>query len=141
MKFSSPKKGSRNVDATAKCTSFLGHLGLISGVFQELEVDKLIDEKLPKKRDHKVSHSIGILAMVINGLGFMGQCLYLFPSFFKNISTERLLGEDVTREDLNQYAVGEILDRVSEYDPTKLFMDYRSSCNESPTDFLSPFTH
>ncbi len=61
--------------------------------------------------------------MVINGLGFVGQRLYLFPDFFKNISTERLFGEGVTREDLNQYAIGETLDRIYEYGPTKLFMD------------------
>ena len=123
MKSSSHKYGSRNVDATVKRTNFLGHLDFIAGVFQELEVDKLIDEKLPKKRDHKVPHSICILAMVINGLGFVGQRLYLFPDFFKNISTERLFGEGITREDLNQYVIGEPLDRIYEYGPTKLFMD------------------
>jgi transposase len=102
MKLSRPKNDSRTIDATVRRSSFLGHLGLIAGVFQELEVDKVIDEKLPKKRDHKVPHSICILAMVINCPGFVGQRLYLFPDFFKNISTERLFGEGVTREDLNQ---------------------------------------
>jgi transposase len=47
----------------------------------------------------------------------------LFPDFFKNISVERLFGEGVTREDLNQYAIGETLDRIYEYGSTKLFMD------------------
>jgi len=42
------KNNSRRVESSIKRTSFLGHLGLIAGVFQELEVDKLIDEKLPK---------------------------------------------------------------------------------------------
>lgn len=105
MKLGNPINGSRNVDSTVKRTSFLGHLGLVAGVFLELEIDKVIDEKLPKKRDHKVPHSICILAMVINGLGFVGQRLYLFLDFFKNISTERLFGEGITREDLNQYAI------------------------------------
>ena len=123
MKFDSPKNGSRKIDAAVKRTSFIGHLGLIAGLFWELGIDKLIDEKLPKKRDHKVPHSICILAMVINGLGFVGQRLYLFPEFFENISVERLFGKSVTREDLNQYAIGETLDRISEYGSTKLFMD------------------
>ena len=123
MKLSSPKNDSINVDEAVKRTSFVGHLGLIAGLFRELEIDKLIDEKLPKKRDHKIPHSICVLAMVINGLGFVGQRLYLFPDFFKNISVERLFGEGVTREDLNQYAIGETLDRIYEYGSTKLFMD------------------
>ena len=123
MKSSAPKNGSRKIDAAVKRTSFVGHLGLIAGLFRELGIDKLIDEKLPKKRNYKVPHSICILAMVINGLGFVGQRLYLFPEFFENISVERLFGKNVTREDLNQYAIGETLDRIYEYGSTKLFMD------------------
>jgi transposase len=37
------------VESSSKVTKIVGHLGLIAGVFRELEVDKLIDEKLPKK--------------------------------------------------------------------------------------------
>jgi len=123
MKSSAPKNGSRKIDAAVKRTSFIGHLGLITGLIRELGIDKLIDEKLPKKRNHKVSHSICILAMVVNGLGFVGQRLYLFPEFFENISVERLFEKNVTREDLNQYAIGETLDRIYDYGSTKLFMD------------------
>jgi transposase len=119
-----PEKNSiRRVESTLKRTRFLGHLGLIAGVFRELEVDKLIDEKLPKERNHNVPHSVCILAMVLNGLGFIGQRLYLFPDFFKNISTERLFGAGITKENLNQYAIGETLDRIVKYGSTKLFME------------------
>ncbi len=41
---------SRRIESSLKHTRFLGHLGLIVGAFRELEVDKLIDEKLPKER-------------------------------------------------------------------------------------------
>ena len=117
------KNISRRVESSLKRTKFLGHLGIIAGVFRELEVDKLIDEKLPKKRNHNVPHSVCILAMVLNGLGFVGQRLYLFPDFFKNISTERLFGDGITKEDLNQYAIGETLDRIVKYGTTKLFTE------------------
>jgi transposase len=117
------KNINRRVESSLKRTRFIGHLGLIVGVFRELEIDKLIDEKLPKERDHTVPHSVCILAMVLNGLGFVGQRLYLFPDYFKSISTERLFGEGVTREDLNQYVIGETLDRIVKYGPTKLFTE------------------
>jgi len=117
------KNSCGRVEPSSKFTKFVGHLGLIAGVFRELEVDKLIDEKLPKKRDHNIPHSVCVLAMILNGLGFVGQRLYLFPDFFKNISTERLLGEGVKKEDLNQYAIGETLDRIVKYGPTKLFTE------------------
>jgi transposase len=111
------------VESSSKFTKIVDHLGLIVGVFRELEVDKLIDEKLPKKRDHNIPHSVCVLAMILNGLGFVGQRLYLFPDFFKNISTERLLGEGIKKEDINQYAIGETLDRIVKYGPTKLFTE------------------
>ena len=91
------ENSSGRVESSSKVTKIVGHLGLIAGVFRELEVDKLIDEKLPKERDHNIPHSVCILAMILNGLGFIGQRLYLFPDFFKNISTERLFGEGVTK--------------------------------------------
>jgi len=61
--------------------------------------------------------------MILNGPGFVDQRLYPFPDFFKNISTERLFGEGVTKEDLNQYVIGETLDRIVKYGPTKLFTE------------------
>ena len=117
------KNSNRRVESSLKRTRFIGHLGLVVGVFKELKIDKLIDEKLPKSRDHTVPHSVCILAMILNGLGFVDQRLYLFPDFFKNISTERLFGEGVTKEDLNQYVIGETLDRIVKYGPTKLFTE------------------
>ena len=59
------KNSSRRVESSLKRTRFIGHLGLMVGVFRELEVDKLIDEKLPKERDHNIPHSVCILAMVL----------------------------------------------------------------------------
>ena len=118
-----PKNNNRNADAIIKRTTFLGHLGIIVGLFRELEVDKLIDEKFPKSRDHKVSHANCILAMVLNGLGFVGQPLYLCPEYFKNISVERLFGNGIQKEDLNQYVIGDTLDKIAEYGPTELFTE------------------
>ena len=59
------KNSSRRVESSLKRTRFMGHLGLMVGVFRELEVDKLIDEKLSKERDHNIPHSVCILAMVL----------------------------------------------------------------------------
>jgi transposase len=117
------KNNSKRSNAIIKRTTFLGHLGIIVSLFRELEVDKLIDEKFPKSRDHKVSHANCILAMVLNGLGFVGQPLYLCPDYFKNVSVGRLFGNGIQKEDLNQYVIGETLDKIAEYGPTELFTE------------------
>jgi len=119
----SQKNSNKRSNTIIKHTTFLGHLGIITSLFRELEVDKLIDEKFPKLKDHNVSHAKCILAMVLNGLGFVGQPLYLCPEYFKNISVERLFGNGIQKEDLNQYVIGDTLDKIAEYGPTELFTE------------------
>lgn len=101
----------------------LDHLGLVSGVFDQLDIADLIDDRLPKKRNHNLEHSKLMKAMVLNGLGYVGQRLYLFPEFYEKLPVERLLGEGVTAADLNDDALGRTLDAIYAYGPTELFND------------------
>jgi transposase len=59
--------------------------------------------------------------MILNGLGFTHQRLYLFPNYFMTIPTEKLLGKDVTPPALNDDAVGRTLDAIYEHGTTELF--------------------
>ena len=47
----------------------IGHLGLVAEMIDELGLTGIIDEALPKTRDHVLPHSAIIKAMLINGLG------------------------------------------------------------------------
>ena len=99
----------------------LNHLGLVSGVFDQLDIADLIDDRLPKKRNHNLEHSSLMKAMILNGLGYVGQRLYLFPEFYEKLPVERLLSEGVTAADLNDDALGRTLDAIYAYGPTELF--------------------
>jgi transposase len=99
----------------------LGHLGLISMYFEELALKDLFDSLLPKNRDHKISHGTAILAFLLNGLSFSRRQLYLFPEFFRNLPLQRLLGEGIEPEYLNDSVMGELLDKIYAFGPTKLF--------------------
>jgi len=55
----------------------LDHLGLVAGVFDLLDIADLIDDRIPKIGNHNLEHSEIIKAMILNGLGFVGQRLYL----------------------------------------------------------------
>ena len=109
------------VITSSESTTHLGHYGLIAGVFDELDISDLIDTLLPKKSGHNIPHSTVIKAMCINGLGFTERRLYLFPDFFENLPTERLLGEGVLPEHLNDDVFGRTLDKIYEYGATELF--------------------
>jgi len=67
----------------------LDHLGLVSSIFDQLDIADLIDDRLPKKRNHNLKHSKLIKTMILNGLGYVGHRLYLFPEFYEKLPIER----------------------------------------------------
>jgi transposase len=99
----------------------LGHLGIVAGIFDSLNIAEVIDQSLPKKSHRSLPHSVVIKAMILNGLGFTHQRLYLFPNFFKTIPTEKLLGTSISPTDLNDDIVGRTLDAIHNYGSTELF--------------------
>ena len=69
----------------------IGHLGIVAGIFDALNIADVIDRVLPKRGSLNLLHSVIIKAMILNGLGFTGQQLYLFPNLFMTIPTESYL--------------------------------------------------
>ena len=96
-------------------TLSLDHLGIVAGIFDQLGISQVIDEAIPKNRDHKLPHSEIIKGLILNGLGFVERRLYIFPSYFENLALERLFGPRVAPEDFNEDAVGRTLDRIYSY--------------------------
>ena len=94
-------------------TSHLDHHGLVAGMFDQLEIGKMLDKAIPQDMS-KRNLSIGNLvkAMVLNGLGFVNQTLYLMPEFFRTVAVDRLIGPDVTPEMLDDNALGRCLDTL-----------------------------
>jgi len=90
-------------------------------MFDKLEIGQYIDEELPKTRHHHISHGTAVKALTLNGLGYTESRLSLVPEFYEDIATERLLGAGIRPEHLNEYALGETLDAIAAYGPTRLF--------------------
>ncbi|WP_251951886.1 IS1634 family transposase [Salinibacter ruber] len=102
----------------------LDHLGLVAGMFEELEIGDRIDEHIAQDFDEReVSVGQAVKALVLNGFGFVQQRLYLTPKFFERVPTERLIGEGVRPEHLNEGVLGRALDDLFEYGVTELFRD------------------
>ena len=59
--------------------------------------------------------------MCLNGLGFNESRLYLYPQYFENLPTERLLGDGVLQEHLNDDVLGRTLDKIYECGCTEFF--------------------
>ena len=100
----------------------LDHLGLVAGMFDELGIGDIIDQATqqnPEMRDLTVGEAVK--AMVLNGLGFINQALYLVPRFFQNKPTYRLISPRVAPEQLNDDALGRALDTLYDYGVTELY--------------------
>ena len=103
-------------------SEILDHLGLVAGMFDELGIGETLDRVIPQDLSQKkVSAGQSIKAMVLNGLGFANKQLYLVSSFFDNKPTERLIGDGIKSEHLNDDTLGRTLDAVFEAGPTEVF--------------------
>jgi transposase len=100
----------------------LDHLGLVAAMFDELGIGDVIDratQQNPELRDLTVGEAVK--AMVLNGLGFINQALYLVPRFFHNKPTYQLISPRVTPTQLNDDALGRALDTLYAYGVTELY--------------------
>jgi len=102
-------------------TTSIDHLGLVAGIFDKLGIAEVIDRAMPKTRKHKISHSVVLKALILNGLGFVDRRLYIFPSYIEKLAIERLFGKGVTAQNFSDDTTGRSLDRIFSYGPTKLF--------------------
>lgn len=102
----------------------LDHLGLVAAMCEELEIAKKVDEAIPNQSpDKRVSYGQAVVAMILNGLGFINKALYLVPQFFEDKPLERLIGPGITAEYLNDDTLGRTLDALYAYGVTPLFSE------------------
>jgi len=102
-------------------TKNLDHLGLVAGVCDEIGLVDLIDKLTESDEQRKISVGLATKAMVLNGLGFANQTLYLTPNFFDKKPVDVLLGSEVLAKDLNSHSLGTALDELYYSGISKVF--------------------
>lgn len=103
----------------------LDHLGLVAATVDKIRLTEKIDSRIPLAREKGAKITMGqrVAAMIMNGLGFVDDRLYLFPEFLKNKPVDRLFGENIAAEHFNDDAIGRALDAIHAYGVTKLFSE------------------
>lgn len=90
----------------------IDHLGLVSGVCDQLGLVTIIDELIePDKRSKLTTGEVSKL-MIINGLGFTSRPLYLEAQFYASKPIARLLGRELGWEEITDDSLGRGLDRL-----------------------------
>ena len=105
--------------------SRLDHLGIVSGIIDDLGLVPKIDARLQKDRYglEEISPGEAIKGMILNGLGFVSKPLSLTPIFFQNKPLELLFRAGVKAEDFNRFKLGRTLDHAFDYGTDKLFSE------------------
>ncbi len=99
----------------------IDHLGLVSGMCRELKLAHYVDQLMPKNEQHNITHGQCLVAMILNGLGFASRTLHMFPEYFQNKPTERLIGPGVMPEHINDDVLGRCLDALFEADVSLIY--------------------
>jgi len=116
---------------TAYSTKGLDHLGLVAGMNKELGIAKLIDKALPEQSNDKlISYGQLVEAMILNGLGFVGRTLHMYPQYFKERPVERLIGKGIKAEHINDDALGRCLDKLYETGVSGIYQTLSASVVE-----------
>lgn len=117
-----------NESAEEEITTYnLDHYGLVAAVCKKLKIAERIDSKIPNT-DPRVIVSTGtaVVAMILNGLGFINHRLYMVSNFYESKPVERLLGKGIRAENLSDDILGKALDAIHSYGQTKLFFEIAS---------------
>ena len=107
-------------------TLVLDHLGLVAACLKNSGSPRSSTKAAqqdPERRIVTAGHAVK--AMVLNGLGFINQQLYLVPHFFQNKPLSRLIAPGIQASHLNDDTLGRTLDTLDDFGVTEL---YRPHC-------------
>src|SRR5215510_10646635 len=103
-------------------TQVVDPLGLVAGMFEELGITEGIDratKQAPERRIVTAGHAVK--AMVLNGLGFLNQQLYLVPHFFQNKPISRLIAPVIQASHIHNDTLQRALDTLYDFGVTELY--------------------
>ena len=93
----------------------LDNLGIVMGTLKELGIIELIDQKVDKNEQHHIITGEAVVAMIMNGLGFISCLLSLTPQLFETKALDFLFSREIKAGDLNRHRLGRALDEIHCY--------------------------
>jgi transposase len=101
----------------------IDHLGIVAGLIDEIGIVEVINEKLGIDKREKISSGQVLKAMILNGLGMVSRPLYLFSQFFEDKAVQKLLGDEIKSEYLNDDKIGRVMDEMYKMGLNGLFIE------------------
>lgn len=121
-------------------TLTMDHHGLVAAIGKLLKIEEKVNARLPmQNKKDSLTRGQSVMAMIINGLGFVERRLYMVQNFFQNKPTELLLGKGVTADKINDDILGRTLDAIHDYGETKFFSEIAFEIGLENDAFTSKF--
>ena len=131
---------------TSMQSKLFGHFGIVSTTIDTIGIVETIDRIIPNEK-RKISVGNAVKAMILNGMGFVSETLYLTPFFYQDKPISVLFGDDVTANDFNDDSLGRALDALWDAGLSSVFsivaieamqkMDYQSTIGHLDTSSFS----
>jgi hypothetical protein len=84
--------GERKVNLPDYTSKSIDHLGLVSALCQKLGIAEFIDNQIPNQSEYRhISYGQLLVAMILNGLGFVSRTLHMYPDYFADKPVETSL--------------------------------------------------
>ncbi len=83
----------------------INHLGLVAGIIDDIGLEQIINEVVGSDPRELITSGQVVKGILLNGLGFTSQPLYLFPKFFEDKATETKGYSRDHRPDLKQFII------------------------------------
>jgi transposase len=113
----------------------LDHLGIISGVIDDLNLVDMIDSRIASDSREKITCGEAVKVMILSGLGFSNRPVSLTPKFLETKPLSLLFKEGVEAEHFNRFKLGRSLDDLHDYGCDLLFSELSlSACNQEQVD-------
>ena len=94
----------------------LDHLGLVASTIKDLKLIEMIDERIPTSPQETITTGEAVAGMILNGLGFTSEPLYLSPEFFSDKPLSNLFDRnDIGASNFNARKLSDSLDDVYKY--------------------------
>ena len=114
----------------------LDHMGVVAGTIRDLGIIEAIDTRIPTSKQEIISTGEATAAMILNGLGFTGEPLYMSPRFFADKPINQLFSrDDLVPENFNATKLGHSLDDLSDYGLENMFSELSiEACSKEGVD-------
>ncbi len=119
----------------------IDYYGIISVLIDEIGIVEIIDSRIDKHYNQKVTTGQSVKVILLNMLAIFMRPLYLTSEFLNDKPVDRLIGYDLSSDDFTDNVLGAALDRLYNHGLDELFLAISSKLFLNYPQYVEPYLH